>query len=297
MKRMLSLIMLTVGIGWIAVGQALAADDSPSAITSVFAKDNLVAWCIVPFDAEQRGPKQRAQMLDRLGIKKVAYDWRQEHVATFEQEILAYQEHGLEYFAFWSWHPAMEPLIQKYEIRSQIWDVNHPDPTGATRQEKIENAARHMLPRVELTRKLGCKLGLYNHGGWGGEPQNLVAVAQWLQKNAKADHVGIIYNFHHGHDHIADFAESLAAMKSYLLCLNINGMNPNANPKILPVGDGEHDAEMLQTVRESGYRGPIGILDHRPEIDAEIALQQNLEGLKEVLAKIGDQAALRTYDP
>ena len=24
---------------------------------SVFARDNLVAWCIVPFDAKKRGPK------------------------------------------------------------------------------------------------------------------------------------------------------------------------------------------------------------------------------------------------
>jgi hypothetical protein len=36
-------------------------------------------------------------------------------------------------------------------------------------------------------------------------------------------------------------------------------------------------------VRDSGYRGPIGILDHRPEIDAETSLRQNLDGLRKLL--------------
>jgi hypothetical protein len=109
--------------------------------------------------------------------------------------------------------------------------------------------------------------------------------------------VGIVYNFHHGHGHIEDFAEVMAAMKPYLLCLNINGMNSNANPKILPVGSGEHDRTMLRIILDGGYQGPIGILDHRVEMDSEEALQQNLDGLKKVLVDIKDRAALKTYDP
>jgi hypothetical protein len=30
---------------------------------ALFAKSNLVAWCIVPFDAKKRGPEERAHML------------------------------------------------------------------------------------------------------------------------------------------------------------------------------------------------------------------------------------------
>jgi len=32
----------------------------------VFSKNNLVAWCIVPFDARERGPEERAAMLRSL---------------------------------------------------------------------------------------------------------------------------------------------------------------------------------------------------------------------------------------
>jgi len=262
--------------------------------SSIFRKDNLVAWCIVPFDARKRGPEARAQMLVELGIKKVAYDWRKEHVASFEQEILAYKKHGLEYFAFWSWHPDMAALIRKHNIKPQIWKTN-PSPRGATQQLKVEAAGRQMLPLVKQATELGCKVGLYNHGGWGGEPENLVAVCEWLRKEAKTDQVGIIYNFHHGHGHIDDFDDSLDQMTPYLFCLNINGMNNGAKPKILSLGKGQHEQQMLRIVRHSGYTGPVGILDHISSEDSYKVLAQNLTGLKQILKSLGDAEALKTY--
>jgi hypothetical protein len=260
------------------------AGDRPA---SVFAEDNLVAWCIVPFDAEKRGPKARAEMLGRLGISKVAYDWRQEHVPTFEEEILEYQKHGLEFFAFWSWHEDMGRLIEKHGIKPQIWRTM-PSPRTGTQEEKVEAAARQMLPLVTRVGELGCKFGLYNHGGWGGEPENLVAVCRWFRDRAGANHVGIVYNFHHGHGHIQDFAESLALMKPYLFCLNLNGMNDNAQPKILPLGQGRRELAMMKQIIDSGYCGPIGILDHRGDTDAEQSLQENLAGLRQLLRQLGE---------
>ena len=63
----------------------------------LFDRQNLVAWCIVPFDNQKRTPEQRAAMVAKMGLTKVAYDWRQEHVAEFEpggepgQRVLAHQ--------------------------------------------------------------------------------------------------------------------------------------------------------------------------------------------------------------
>ena len=78
----------------------------------LFARDNLVAWCIVPFDGKRRGPAARAEMIKRLGLRRVAYDWREEHVPTFEQEILEYKKRGIEYFAFWDVHEAAFKLFE-----------------------------------------------------------------------------------------------------------------------------------------------------------------------------------------
>ena len=86
-----------------------------------FAKDQLVAWCIVPFDAAKRGPSARAEMLKRLGLKRVAYDWRAQHVKEFEEEILQYKKHSLEFFAFWGVHDEAFALFEKYKLHPQIW--------------------------------------------------------------------------------------------------------------------------------------------------------------------------------
>ena len=88
---------------------------------------------------------------------------------------------------------------------------------------------------------------------------------------------------------MADFSDHLQAMKPYLLCLNINGMDDAAtvaagSNKILPVGSGKHELSMLQTVKASGYTGPVGILDHRSNLDTEKSLRQNLDGLKKLVA-------------
>ncbi len=67
----------------------------------IFARENLVAWCIVPFDTKKRGPEERAAMLERLGIKRLAYDYRAEHIPTFDAELDALKNHGIELTAWW----------------------------------------------------------------------------------------------------------------------------------------------------------------------------------------------------
>ncbi len=258
------------------MGGATTASESAA---SILETDRLVAWCIVPFDSKKRGPAARAEMLSRLGLKRVAYDWRSEHVPTFEEEILEYQKHGIEYFAFWDAHEAAFELFRKYRLSPQIWKTLG-SPKSGTQEEKIREAARSMLPLVSKARSLGSKFGLYNHGGWGGEPENLVAVCEYLREQHNTPHVGIVYNFHHGHGHIQNFKKRFEAMLPYLLCVNINGMNWAADPKILPVGAGAHEQDMIQTVLDSGYRGPIGVLGHVASEDVELTLRNNLAGIK-----------------
>lgn len=256
-----------------------------------FLRQNLVAWCIVPFDSEKRSPEERAQMLRDLGLKRCAYDWRDEHVPLFEREIKAYRAHGIELVAFWKQHPAAFRLFEKHELQPQVW-FTLPSPDVDGQAAKIDAAVAQLTPLVERCAALHCKLGLYNHGGWGGEPENLVAVCQALRA-AGHDHVGIVYNLHHGHGHIDDFAEALQSMTPFLLCLNLNGMvdlreyadRPEKQRalKIQPIGRGQFEREMIQTVIASGYAGPIGVLGHVATRDVAQVLRENMEGLEYVL--------------
>lgn len=288
----------------VSVFSLLALSGTLSAETPENFKDeNLVAWCIVPFDSQNRSPAERAEMLTRLGLRRVAYDWRAEHVADFEEEIRQYQEHGIEYFAFWGVHEKAFALFEKYDLHPQIWQTV-PSLDAASEQNRVAQAAAQLLPLAERTGRMGCKLGLYNHGGWGGEPENMVAVCRYLHREHGARHVGIVYNLHHAHGHIDRFAERLALMQPYLLCLNLNGMTRDGDrrgQKILPLGAGELDRELLQIIIDSGYDGPIGIIGHTQD-DVELRLRDNLDGLHWLLGRLeGDRASpppqYRTWSP
>ena len=52
---------------------------------------------------------------------------------------------------------------------------------------------------------------------------------------------------------------------------------------------------MLKAIRQSGYKGPIGILDHRSDTDTEVALRENLTGLKKLLKQLDAREALKSY--
>ncbi len=247
-------------------------------------RENLVPWCIVPFDASKRSPEERAKMLIGLGLKRSAYDWRSQHVPEFEEEILQYKKHGIEFFAFWGGHEKAFELFQKHGIHPQIWKTLR-SPKSGPRKEKIISAKNAMAPMAKRTEEIGCKLGLYNHGGWGGEPENLVAVCKALRAEGH-DHVGIVYNWHHGHGRIKEWKKDLDLMLPFLHCLNLNGMNTGAQPKILELSKGEHDKRMFNILLESGYEGPVGILDHQNHLDAEKSLRANLDGLKKLLTKL-----------
>jgi hypothetical protein len=279
-----------------------AADRSERDV-DIYAKDNLVAWCIVPFDGKKRGPAERAAMCARLGLKQIAYDWRAVHVPTFEQEILEYKKHGLRYFAFWGVHEDAFRLFNKYDLHPQIWTMLAA-PVGDTDEQRVRSVATKLLPLVERTRKMGCKLGLYNHGGWGGEPENMVAVCEFLTQSGAGGNVGIVYNLHHAHHRIDDFADVIKLMKPHLLCLNLNGMTRDGDKlgkKILPLGVGELDVSLLKTIRDSGYRGPIGIIGHTQD-DVELRLRDNLDGLAWIRPQLdghpaGPKPTPRTWRP
>lgn len=262
----------------------------------LFGKENLVAWCIVPFDAKNRSPVERAAMVRRLGLSRVAYDWRPQHVASFEEEIVQYKKHDIDFFAFWDWHESLEPLIKKHGVKPQIWRTA-PSPKGETPDQMVQQAAKTLMPIIEKTKSLGLKFGLYNHGGWGGEPKNLVAVCKYLRREHNATHVGIVYNLHHAHGQTDAFAKNLERMRPYLLCINLNGMvteselREDPSRKIMPLGMGEDDQSLLRVITQSGYDGPIGVLDHRNEMDAEESLRLNLDGLIKIISQLEEDIA------
>ena len=281
----------------------LGASAEPGPPYTLYDRTNLVAWCIVPFDSKKRGPEERAAMLEKLGIHKLAYDYRTEHIPTFDAEMEALKRHHIELVAWWfptelnaEGHNILD-VLRRHQIRAQLWVTGGGSLTRTPEEqaERVRSEAKRIRPIAEAASKIGCSVALYNHGAWFGEPENQIEIIRELGlKN-----VGIVYNQHHGHDHVTRFASLMQAMKPYLMAVNLNGMTragERDGKKILPLGQGDLDVSLLQIIRRSGWAGPIGILNHTDE-DAEARLQDNLEGLDWLLPQVDNQSAGRRPVP
>lgn len=283
----------------------LAGGADPPKPADIYAQSNLVAWCIVPFDAKNRTPSQRVEMLQKLGFKKYAYDWRAEHLPSFDEEVQLVKKAKIELTAVW--FPAalnddakkLLAVIKKHAVKPQLW-VTMGDPPGKSQQEKVAAAAKAIRPIAEEAAKLGCSVALYNHGGWFGEPENQVALIEAL----KLKNVGIVYNLHHAHGQFDRFPEVLKLMKPHLVAVNLNGSITNGDKvgkKIMPLGTGDLDVKLLSAIRDIGYAGPVGVIGHTQD-DVEERLRDNLDGLRWLLPQLdgkppGPRPKYRTWKP
>lgn len=269
----------------------------------LFSKENLVAWCIVPYDKMERNPEERASMLKSLGISKFAYDWREEHLPSLEKEIIILRQHEIELKSVWFWidgnsgnildqnNEHILETLEKHQVKTELWvSFNEQFFEGLSEDEKLEKAVSAIAQIHQRASAIGCKVGLYNHEGWFGEPENQIKIIESLG----VDDIGIVYNFHHAHQQIDDFSKLVRQMKSYLLAVNLNGMRKEG-PKILPIGQGNKEKEMLKILKDSGYQGSLGIIGHTEGEDVRVVLARNLSGLQSILKSIGEDEALRSY--
>ncbi|MBI3463784.1 MAG: TIM barrel protein [Planctomycetes bacterium] len=290
----------------ISIQSPVTIADETGAVEKLFARKNLVAWCIVPFDDRKRSPQERAEMLGRLGFRRFAYDYRAEHIPTFDAEIEALKAHNIELTAWW-FPPVLNDearqilsVLERHGVKTQLWVTGAGGPTKSADEQRscVQTEAARIRPIAEAAARIGCSVGLYNHGGWFGEPENQLEILRELN----LPNVGMVYNLHHGHEHVDRFAELLNKVRPHLYALNLNGMvrgGEGKGLKIVPLGEGELDLALLKIIVQSGYSGPIGILNHTQE-NAEARLQDNLDGLDWLVRQLdgsppGPKPELRTW--
>jgi sugar phosphate isomerase/epimerase len=261
------------------------AQTNPADLPGLFDRLNLTAWCVVPFDAKKRGPEQRAEMLQRLGFKSFAYDWRPEHVPTFDAEVEALSQHGINLVAWWFPTEAGDPMarvilevIKRHRIHPQLWVMGSAGPTKTEEEQsqRIDQEAERIHKIVELATPYGCQVELYNHNGWFGQPDNEVAVIGRLRQKGVSG-VGMVYNFSHGHGDIADFRAIWKRIQPHVVAVNVTGMV--VDERLIPPSQGDHELGMLRTIQQSGWHGPIGLIAEQGG-DAEVTLRNNLHGLE-----------------
>jgi hypothetical protein len=108
-----------------AVAQAGVKDGT----TALWAHDNLVAWCVSPWDAKKRGPEELAQMLEKLGFKHFSFiSLSDDSTAELDAQIEALQRHGIELTAAYLMSDPDAPVtkrilevLKRRGIHPQLW--------------------------------------------------------------------------------------------------------------------------------------------------------------------------------
>ena len=238
-------------------------------------------WCIVAYDSLDRTPSERIEMMKEFGFTKYAYDWRDKHLPESKNNI--------EIISVWTWLNAkrdsvnklslsnekMFSIVKELKLETTIWvglsesyfkETNH--------QESLAKATEIIRFVAEKANTMNCKIALYNHKGWFGNPLNQIEIIKALPNHD----LSIVYNFHHGHADMENFKELAPKMIPYLSAVNLNGMQKDGK-KILPIGEGDYEKEMINELINAGFKGPWGILGHVDEQDVKIVIKKNIEGL------------------
>ena len=254
-----------------------------------FQKENLIPWSIVSFDVKERTPEQRIKMLKRLGFNQYAYGNRPKHQSTMKYELELAKQNNVQIKAVWLYinldkdkvgklKPHSEAILKTVEavgLHTQIWVGFAPDYyNNLSDQKSLEQTVKMIEYLSQRAQKMGCKIALYNHGGWFGNSKNQLKIINALPKQD----LGIIFNFHHAHAHLNTFQSDIKRMLPYLWCVNLNGMKKEG-PKIITIGEGNLEKQMIQELLDLGYNKPFGILGHLKGGDAELILEKNLHGL------------------
>lgn len=293
-KYLFRMFMITVILS--ALNYRGIAQNESGNTPSIYSKQNLIAWCIVPFDSKNRGPQERAEMLNNLGITKLAYDWREEHIPTFDEELEALKKHDIKLQGFWFYSgpdPANDKnldiilnLLKRNNTKTQLWTMFNgwEDFDNLSQAAKVKTAAESVAYVAKKLKEIECSLGLYNHGGWFGEPENQLAIINYL----KLENIGIVYNFSHSETQIHRFPDFFPKILPHLYAINLTGLKGGYPAEVVPVGQGNIEEKMMRIIRDSSYDGPIGIINESFAPDAADGLKLNIQGLQEISERLGE---------
>jgi len=286
----LIIVVLSAALMFVAFAGTVSAQPPASKGKGLLAQENLVAWCIVPFDSRHRTPEERMEMLKRLKFTQYAYDWRHEHLASFPEEIALAKKNRIHIAAVWMWidgktdrprklsddNEQLLRIMRDNGLFTQLW-VSFSDDffDDVSEAMKIAKGVEMLGYLRERTMSVASGIGLYNHGGWFGDGENQIKILNELKEPG----FGMIYNFHHAQDQMESFPGLLKKMSPWLWTVNLNGMKKDG-PQIMPIGSGDGELSMLRDLLKSGFDGSIGILGHVETEDVEIVLQRNLSGLR-----------------
>lgn len=271
--------------------------------TSASAEEGQAAWapeffgfCIDTHDAKRRTTPQQAEMLSELGFDGAGYQlWLDENL---EKSFKAFDDADLKLYLFHAsvnvnpdkppYDPRLHDAIRKLKGRqATVCVLLRGFPPGDPRGEE---PAVKILRRIgDVGAEAGVRISIYHHtNDW---TESLLYTLQIVEKT---NHPNVGANFNLCHwlkiDGEKDYRPVLREHADKIFAVTINGAQQGAktwtNGLIQPLDKGDFDnRQLLKTLREIDYRGPVGLMcygipgDVREHLERSIGVWKSWEAV------------------
>jgi sugar phosphate isomerase/epimerase len=226
-------------------------------------------FCIDWHDAKKRTIKEQADMLKELGYDGVGHIW----LDKVAERLQTLDDAGLKLYQITmivevgpgkqAYDPRFNDVLNLVKGRHVQFDLllNGMPPSDPS----VDPHAVEILRQLsDLARESGCQLLLYPHqNSWVERIEDACRVADKVDR----PNVGVMFNLCHWLrvDTQRDYKPLLKQAMPRLWAISLNGAD-NLDPKpgwehyIQPLDIGSFDvATLLKTLKELGYKGPIGL--------------------------------------
>ena len=277
----------TLLMGAVAAGaRLLGGEEHPASLSCpFFAMDNGVA----------RGkltPPQQAEVLKRLGYAGISYDFVAE--PELRKRIQAFQDAQLPIFGMYfptrvDKEPFFDPARRKEVALLKgsptiLWLLMG----GGRYREEDDKAVRLVQQVADLAAEFSLRVAIYPH-----QPDYVKTVEDALRILKRVDRKNVGVSMTQFHEWVAGKGEqipaTIRAAAPHLYMVTINGADRPGRGRqgIRPLGQGDFDVlTILQTLRDVGYRGPIGLMSYGLKGDPEKNLQQAMTAWKNYQAAL-----------
>jgi sugar phosphate isomerase/epimerase len=277
------------------VAAALIAPAMPSGAQP--AAPPLFAFCMDTHDAKKRTLAEQAELLQSLGYAGAGHLW----LDKVDERLKTLDAAGLRLFQVYlrvdvsgkpgtGYDPRLKdvlPLLRGRDVTlALLLQGRKPrDPGGAARAVELVREI------ADLAKPAGVRIALYPHtGDWMEQVQDALGVAEQCGR----PDVGVMFNLCHWMKTTPDEGELkglLAKAMPRLAAVSLSGSDAVAEVKsgkgnwIRPLDEGTYDVGgFLKLLKESGYRGPVGLQcygiggDARDHLARSMAAWRKLKG-------------------
>ena len=298
MRKVLSAAL----VAWLVLPQASRVEERGTT-TSKDGVNSFFAFCMDTHDSKKRTLQQQAELLKELGYDGAGHLW----LDNVRERIDTLDAVGLKLFQIYlrvniapnkqPYDPRLAEIIPLLKGRDVmlallIGGLAPSDTAGDARAVEI------IREIADMARESNVRVALYPHtGDWLERVEDAVRVVRKVGR----PNVGVMFNLCHWLkvDDEQNLKPLLASAMPYLFAVSIHGADRAAEIRagkgnwIQPLDSGSFDVyALLKTLRDLGYKGPIGLQCWGIGGDARDYLARSMAAWRELVERVDVPSAL-----